>query len=441
MKENNKTILLVNERATQTYWNLESLRKYSDNGVARSVPPERTIAEVKSKLGFAGITKISEVTFLDRIGIPNFMAVRPKDRGPGISYYNGKGTTKADAYAGAIMEAFERHGGEHCNYESVLSTRHTLRRWANCIDPTDLTPPFLTTYSDDIMLEWVEGYDLLNERAVYVPLNCVVCPYEARRNATVLFHSSTNGLASGNSLTEALCHAILELVERDVTALAMAESQILPTVKSLLHVDACDLPRPLYRQIRFDGLPRRAKRLVKKIQQSGLQVFLRDFSHVSGIAVIDCTISDDNSDGCVKAYGGCGAHLDARVALLRAITEAAQSRLGMIQGGREDLPEIMPSSQRFDAATVFGRGTEVEFSSIPSVYNEWIDDDIRRLLSIMRQNGFRELVAFDMTHPSTDVPVVRVVAPQAETWTAYHLHTGRGAFGYRAMSLLNELAS
>jgi YcaO-like protein with predicted kinase domain len=52
------------------------------------------------------------VTDLDRVGIPNFMAVRPHDRGPGISYYNGKGTTRADAYAGAMMEAIDRHAGE-----------------------------------------------------------------------------------------------------------------------------------------------------------------------------------------------------------------------------------------------------------------------------------------------------------------------------------------
>ena len=85
------------------------------------------------------------MTGLDRVGIPNFMTVRPHDLGPGISYYNGKGTTRADAYAGAMMEAIERHAGERydgpvspqpttiCEASTPVSTlsRFTSRRSAN----------------------------------------------------------------------------------------------------------------------------------------------------------------------------------------------------------------------------------------------------------------------------------------------------------------------
>ena len=44
----------------------------------------------------------------------------------------------------------------------------------------------------------------------------------------------------------------------------------------------------------------------------------------------------------MNAFSGCGTHPDARIALTRALTEAAQSRLSCIQGGRENLPDYAP---------------------------------------------------------------------------------------------------
>ena len=81
--------------------------KYSASGVERSVKPGATIRRAQAVLDIIGVTKVADVTDLDRVGIPNFMTVRPHDVGPGISYYNGKGTTRAAAHAGALMEAIE----------------------------------------------------------------------------------------------------------------------------------------------------------------------------------------------------------------------------------------------------------------------------------------------------------------------------------------------
>jgi YcaO-like protein with predicted kinase domain len=81
--------------------------------------------------------------------------------------------------------------------------------------------------------------------------------------------------------------------------------------------------------------------LIGKMQRAGLQVILHDLSETAGIATIECTMVDSTCPGTPNAYAGCGAHPDARVALVRALTEAAQSRITKIQGGREDLPEIL----------------------------------------------------------------------------------------------------
>jgi hypothetical protein len=77
------------------------------------------------------------------------------------------------------------------------------------------------------------GFDLLTRRPTYAPLNCVVSPYTAF-SGMPLFYSSTNGLASGNTRVDALCHALCEVVERDASALAMASSHVRPAVAAIL---------------------------------------------------------------------------------------------------------------------------------------------------------------------------------------------------------------
>jgi len=105
----------VNDR-----WRLGRLEKYSSHGVVRAVEPRETIRRATAVMDRVGITTVAEVTHLDRVGIPNYMSVRPRDCDPGISSYNGKGTTRADAHAGALMEAIERHAGECCSQPIVV---------------------------------------------------------------------------------------------------------------------------------------------------------------------------------------------------------------------------------------------------------------------------------------------------------------------------------
>lgn len=412
------------------HWRLTPLKKYSKRGVVRAVEPHTTIRRARESLEAAGITKVAEITDLDRVGIPNFMAVRPRDLDSGISYYNGKGTTREDAHAGALMEAIERHAGEHCDYEVTTGSYQELRRSFDCVRPDEIIVPMLCEYSDDLELEWVSGYDVLNARPTLVPLNAVICPYQPAKGEP-LFYASTNGLASGNTIIEALCHAICEIIERDAQAIVRARTEIRPLVRGLLGMEEVPQEQRYLRRISLTGLPRRAESLVAKLTRAGISVDLRDLTSTGGIATIDCAILERKSDGSGDAYGGCGCHPDARVALLRAITEAAQSRLAFIQGGREDLPQIMRHqtvSRREDLSSL---GPMVSFNDLPTSEHEYIDEDVELLLRRLPEYGISQVVAFDMTRPEVGIPVVRVVIPRAETWTVFHLHTGRGTFGPR----------
>lgn len=383
-----------------------------------------------------GISKVADVTGLDNVGIPNFLSVRPLDGVSGISYYNGKGTTRSDAHAGALMEAIERHGGERWPGDIIVGSYQTLRQANFCISPQDLIIPSIRPYNDDLVLEWVQGFDLISRMPFLVPLNCVICPYADRRFPT-LFFSSSNGLASGNTLQEALCHALCEIIERDAQALAMAKAQLAPAVRNLLSKE-CNYVARDPRTISIRDLPGRAKRLLAKLNKAGLTTQLRDLTPENGIPTIDCTILQRDGFGPSQAYGGCGCHPDARVALLRAITEAAQSRVTCIQGGREDLPEILSRCTYVQMGSELQpqNHTDVSFSEVATYETNDITADLELILQRMPQFGLKHAVAFDLTRPEVGVPVVRVVVPNAESWTVFHIHTGRAAIGPRVIELL-----
>ena len=137
------------------YWLGSRELKYTSSGVERLVRPVDTIRRASKVLDVIGVTKVADVTDLDPVGIPNFMTVRPHDLGQGISYYNGKGTTRAAAHAGALMEAIERHAGER--YDGPKSPRpsyYNLRRRHACVDPLEIHVPMARRYSEDLRLEW-----------------------------------------------------------------------------------------------------------------------------------------------------------------------------------------------------------------------------------------------------------------------------------------------
>ena len=124
-----------NQQCSYEFWLGSKELKYSSSGVERSVRPSATIRRARAVLDTIGVTKVADVTDLDRVGIPNFMTVRPHDHGPGISYYNGKGATRDQALAGALMEAVERHAGERYNGPMTTTSHYNLRRRHACVDP------------------------------------------------------------------------------------------------------------------------------------------------------------------------------------------------------------------------------------------------------------------------------------------------------------------
>src|SRR5690606_38268326 len=130
---------------------------------------------------------------------------------------------------------------------------------------------------------WVRGWDLLNEEPVLVPQDGAV--YQARLHEQPCYRITTiNGLASGNSLEEAVCHALCELVERDSMTLAELVSNYLPQIlEQDGHLGASafsvvDELRGRHPHVELGSLPPAARYMLERFDQAGVEVRLLDIT-------------------------------------------------------------------------------------------------------------------------------------------------------------------
>jgi len=165
----------------------------------RAIPPERTIENVEGKLRIAGVTRIAEITHLDRLGIPVYSAIRPGAAQGAVSIYAGKGATKSQAKASAMMEAFERYSAEINEQDPQMFETGIYGELEEAINPETFILPQQSYNLDETKLDWVKAVDITDDEEYLVPVNAIYHPYISQ-GGSMLFKSNTNGLASGNRI-------------------------------------------------------------------------------------------------------------------------------------------------------------------------------------------------------------------------------------------------
>ena len=117
---------------------------------------------------------------------------------------------------------------------------------------------------------------------------------------------------------------------------------------------------------------------------------------------------------------GMGCHPSREVALSRALTEAAQSRLTFISGARDDLwrseyEEFLdPKAYGAWLSAMAHDGPCRDFREVPTWRGESFDEDIAWQLGCLRSVGIEQVVVIDLTKAEFGIPVVRVVIPGLE---------------------------
>lgn len=363
----------------------------------RSVSPEETLALVEGKLPAAGITRVADITGLDRIGIPVFSSVRPAAVRGAVSVYNGKGATPAEARVSAIMEGIERYSaevGDPAKRDIVILRFSELAE--NALDPRDLILP--EGADPDASVPWVRGTDLVSGDEIMVPANAVFHPLPAGYRA--LFRTNTSGLASGNRMEEAVFHGLAEVIERDAWSLAEIAKRMGPRIS-----------------YSGDGLGRE---LLDKFARAGVDVYIRDITSDIEVPTLAAIADDVQLRDPALLTTGMGTHTSAEIALLRALTEVAQSRLTQIHGAREDTAAAdfrrrigYDRMKRFNRHW-FEEPESEDFSEIASADSDDFLEDIRFMMERLEDAGFDRVIAVDLTAPEIGVPCVRIIVPGLE---------------------------
>ncbi len=368
------------------------IKKYKDD-THRAMPPEETLKRADAKLPAAGITRVADITNLDRIGIPVFSSIRPMaDRGA-ISVYNGKGATPTEAKVSAMMEGLERYSAELRDRELRIDCYSHLDR---ALDPRELILPHGAEH--DAMIPWIFGWDIMNDEEILVPANAVFHPLPSEFKR--LFRTNTTGLASGNVVEEAIFHGLAEVIERDAWALVEATRRTGPLIS--------------------DVEDEQAKGLLDKFAAAEVDVYLRDITSDIGIPTCAAAADDVRLRDPTLLTTGMGTHTSAVVAVLRALTEVAQSRLTQIHGAREDTTTADFRKQIGYERTKrlnrhwFEASEKKAFSDIESFESDDFLMDIKYMLKKLEEAGLDRVVVVDLTREEIGLPVVRVIVPGLE---------------------------
>ena len=433
---------------------LQSRKKWTVNGTSRIKPAHETLNNVMPISKKIGVTRLADITDMDVLRIPNYSAVVPGTEDY-IWVYSGKGPTKRHAMASALMESIERYSSLPSGWlgKFVRSSYSELSKTHKVLHPDKIVEPMRFVYHTNMMMDWLPGHDLVSGEEIMVPASIALFRYTPSPPAINPFsYFHTNGLASGNVMEEAVCHALCEVIERDAMSLADLRASAIPfhILRTIVHSlnaaafsvspilsdrfvdDPSIFPDVDIEEINFEPV----KSLVEKFRQAGISLMVKDITSDIGIPTFNASSVEWISHDYGYLAEGHGTHPDARIALLRAITEVSQTRAANIQGARDDLRKIKYNDENTDdrRAWQFLRSTKkIKFSEVPTFFNEDILDDINLILYRLKNVGLNQVIIVDLTNQDIGIPVVRAIVPGLETFKIT-----KSVMGLRARSCFKQ---
>ena len=398
---------------------LKRCRKVSSSTGIRTVPPEETLAKVIPLLEKAGMEPLEDITDRDNLGIPVYSVYRKKTAKGTFGNYNGKGATPEQAKASAVMEAMERYSAEQRESDEVAyGTLEQIRGTGMpYVEPADLIlPARIMGMVESAEIAWTQCYDILRGEDVWVPACAVFYPYYPDGDLQ-LFRFHTNGIASGNTIEEAILHALFEVIERD--AWSIAESFNRTNADVIVDDD--------------DSVP---ARLLKNFSDAGVRIRLKDLTTDVGVTTIGASSDDIRTKDPEMLDIGVGTHLNPEIAVIRALTEVAQSRTTHKHGLKVNAElqkrtrEIGYEKVKEANALWFNDSKRsVKLSEMKDEATEYVLDDIEVVLGKLMDAGFDRVVIADLTRPEIGVPTVRAIVPGMEVSTMDSEREGARAWG------------
>lgn len=378
-------------------------RKHCTIETHRAVAISDTLAVLEPLLPQFGISRVANLTGLDRIGIPVVMVVRPNSRSVVVS--QGKGLSLESAKVSALMESIETWHAERTQLPSRYDNYVELSRERKFVDVSKLPKLSSRMFSPTQKSLWVKADDLVCREPVWLPYELVHTDYTHPIVPQYgCFACSTSGLASGNELREATVHAICELIERDATSVwhhLPRQTRDLTRVKTeTIDDDAC-------------------LEAIARIANAGLDFAIWETTSDIGVASFRCMIVEpEGHDSHIGIGDGCST--DPGIALLRALTEAAQTRMTYVSGARDDVTPEEFTSEAIARKCMIARALIGEsspkrnFDAAPRYGSDDFADDLNWLMGQLARVGCRQVLRCDLTRDDIGLAVVRVVIPGLE---------------------------
>lgn len=372
----------------------------------RSVSPQDTLLHAKAWAAMARIDAVSDITGLDVLGVPVFVSERHRSATDPYTY--GKGRVPIESEVGAYMEAIETHFAEPSVglVQTKWGTPFDLPDAGGCGDPVaDLAPKLGCVAAPDQNFLLARAQDVESGTEVWLPAELVFHP--APDVGPSLFGASSNGLASGNSVLEASIHALYELIERDIWSIEFVRGASV--------------------RVLGDSLPREIAEIVARAARNGLRLVIRHVPNDYAVPFFAAYLFDQNNADCRFFNGGWGCHHDRRIALMRAVTEVAQSRLAFLHGGRklENASSDGADGVRQEIAKVCRKTPAIGFADIPEqTVAEPLDAQWNAAVSCLRRVIGRPIYRVVYTPANGPLHVVRLVVPLLEHFTRSTMRIG-----------------
>jgi len=363
--------------------------------------PERTVAAAKARL--AQIAELAELK----------IEARPTEVEAAFSFgatgpmlaTSGKGLTREQAMASAVMEFVERYSWLHYDYQhnpgymlapyaavgSVgLETVEPEYFFANFISLADRAA--LDRQVQDIPLRWVLGTRLLTGTPYFVPLNWHNLLY------------SSNGLAAGNTPAEAVVQGLCETIERENVYRLFVES------KPGYDVPVESITHPLLRAA------------IETAKASGIEFAIKDISFDFGVPCFAVRGTRSRDEGQLTYQGfGQGCHTDAAKALMRAISEYVEGLTNTMKvqtalgGDSRGFDHILPEQHLgfhagYNPKAFDQSAGEHALADIAGCAKADIMDEATAVAQRLDGHG-HTVVVVDKTHPKLDIAAVRVFVP------------------------------
>lgn len=357
-----------------------------------------------------GVTRVTDITWLDKIGMPVYAGIRPFAVKGSLNVHNGKGIRPNEAKIGAYMESIEFSLAEGLKHQQEIK-KYSLQEIQDSL-PQGLAfasfgAKLGVTFTPDEEIYCVQATDIISGQKGLIPAELVFHPVNLAGQRSLYGGTTTNGLCSGNTKLEAVIHGVCEVLERDVKSF------------DIINDSSC--------LVDINTEPETIKALRKKIESAGLILSLRKTPNEFNLPYYSAFVLEPDNQSPISVADGYGLHPVAEIAATRAITEAAQSRLTHIHGGRDDIVKRIHFYQQnphFDEEIIMNnirrkilnRSKMTPF--IASDEESYVPESVEALWQYIKHKmasaGFQHCFVYELSPEDFPFSVFRVVIPKTE---------------------------